>query len=357
MSVRNRESYVKVLGNLVSVVAALLALGAMLVSKRPAQPPNVTPVVSAPAPVVPDPPQRVPKPKPAPVAVVPTPAPPAPAPAIDREAVAKAELGLDAAARDRARAEARAEVAARRLADAATEATRSARAAKTLAFRVRDPSARIAQAAAQGGFLRSDQETIKGEIATLAQAPRPKAKILSNKNPVAKPASPDEHHFEIRRDRVSYIDLDRLFTLVKSDVQLRMRLSDGARSFDSQVGPVGAFSLQYSFARALPNGLEDLIERGRIAYELRFWEVVPAFEGRGETYEATKKPISDYARTISRLSPTHSTITMWVYPDGFSLYRKLRDDLHSRGFLVAARPLPEAMAIRGSPSGSLSAGQ
>jgi hypothetical protein len=48
---------------------------------------------------------------------------------------------------------------------------------------------------------------------------------------------------------------------------------------------------------------------------------------------------------------------MWVYADGFPLYRRLRDELHARGFLVAARPLPEGMTIKGSPSGSLSAGQ
>ncbi len=48
---------------------------------------------------------------------------------------------------------------------------------------------------------------------------------------------------------------------------------------------------------------------------------------------------------------------MWIYPDGFALYRRLRDDLHARGFTVAARPLPDNMTIRGSPSGSLSAGQ
>jgi hypothetical protein len=48
---------------------------------------------------------------------------------------------------------------------------------------------------------------------------------------------------------------------------------------------------------------------------------------------------------------------MWIYPDGFELFRKLRDDLHARGFMVAARPLPDGMSIRASPAGSQSAGQ
>jgi hypothetical protein len=107
----------------------------------------------------------------------------------------------------------------------------------------------------------------------------------------------------------------------------------------------------------MPNGIDELIERHGINYDLRGWEIVPEHEGRGETYERTRQPISQYALTINRLSPSRATITMWIYPDGFALYRKLRDDLHARGYTVAARPLPEGMAIRGSPAGSISAGQ
>jgi hypothetical protein len=48
---------------------------------------------------------------------------------------------------------------------------------------------------------------------------------------------------------------------------------------------------------------------------------------------------------------------MWVYPSGFETFRRLRDQLHAQGYMVAARPLPEGVPVRGSPSGSLSAGQ
>ena len=109
---------------------------------------------------------------------------------------------------------------------------------------------------------------------------------------------------------------------------------------------------------ALPAGFDDLLDRrGSLSYELRGWEVIPTFDVRGETYDAARRPVSEFSRAISRLNPDHSTVTMWIYPDGFALYRRLRDDLHARGFTVAARPLPDNMTIRGSPSGSLSAGQ
>ena len=292
-----------------------------------------------------------PKPKPAPVPVVAAPKP------LDRVAVTQAEEKIDAASRDRARAEARAEDAAKRLAEATAQAALEASKNRKLALRVRDPSAQLASATARGGFLRAERDRLKAELGNVSRAPRPKAKSLVEKNPVAKPAGGNEYHFEVRRDRVAFIDLDRLMELVKSDAQLRIRLSESSRVVDSKVGPVGAFSLEYILGRAMPNGIEELMERHGINFDLRSWEIVPEYEGRGETYERTRQPISQYALTINRLSPSRATITMWVYPDGFALYRKLRDDLHERGYTVAARPLPEGMAIRGSPAGSVSAGQ
>jgi hypothetical protein len=214
----------------------------------------------------------------------------------------------------------------------------------------------MARASTRGGFLKAERDRLKDEIAAVSKAPRPKAKLLVDRNPVAKPADGDEFHFELRRNRVTYIDLDRLMALIKSDAQVRIRLADNARVVESRVGPVGSFSLEYALARATP-GIQELMERHGLSYDLRGWELVPEFEGRGETFESTRSPVSEYSRAINRLTANRSTITMWIYPDSFGLYRKLRDELHGRGFMVAARPLPEGMSIRGSPSGSLSAGQ
>ena len=77
----------------------------------------------------------------------------------------------------------------------------------------------------------------------------------------------------------------------------------------------------------------------------------------GEPIDQAFQPASEFARVINRLNPQRTAITFWVYPDGFALYRALSDALHARGFTVAARPLPEGMPIRGSPSGSRSSAQ
>jgi hypothetical protein len=287
----------------------------------------------------------------------PKPRPVLKAPEIDRAAIAKANAALEQAKREHVRAERRAADAARRLSGAPAAAASAASASRSLALRLRDPSAHIARTKARGAFLQAEHDRLKGEIIAISRAPRPKAKSLVDKTPVARPAGNEEFHFEVRRNRVAFVDLQRLLNLVKADAQVRVRMSDNARVVESKVGPVGAFSLEYVLARALPSGVEELLERHGLSYDLRGWEIVPEFEGRGETYETARQPISAFSQAINRLGSESATITMWVYPDGFELFRKLRDDLHGRGFLVAARPLPEGMGIRGSPSGSVSAGQ
>jgi hypothetical protein len=290
-----------------------------------------------------------------PAAAVPAPPVPAVKP-LDRAAIAKAEAALDEASRDRARAEARLSDAEKLLAAASVDSQAVAAASRKLAYRVRDPSTLLARISQQGGFLKAERDRLKDEVAALRRAPRPKAKSLVDRNPVARPAGGDEYHFEVRHNRVTYINLEALIKLVKADAQLRVRLAENSRAIESRVGPVGSFSMEYVLRRA-PLGIDELMERRGISFDLSGWELVPEYEGRGEPYEATRQPFSEYGRVINRLSNERSTITMWVYPDGFPLYRKLRDDLHARGFLVAARPLPEGMPIKGSPSGSLSAGQ
>jgi hypothetical protein len=290
-------------------------------------------------------------------AVPPLPAP-APAPELDRGAVSLAEGVLDAASRDRARADERAAESARRLALASGQAALDASRARKLAFLVRDPSTRITQAASRGGFLKGERDKIEKEVSTLRQLPRPKSTSILSKSPVARPTAGSESHFELRHNRVSYIDLERLLEMTKADAQLRMRMSDQMASISNKVGPAGSFSLEYELVRAVPGSMEELIQRKSVRrYDLRSWELVPEFENRGEAYETTKNPISEFSRSINRMSPGRTTITLWVYPDSFTLYRRLRNELSEQGFSVAARPLPEGMTIRGSPMGSQSAAQ
>jgi hypothetical protein len=49
-----------------------------------------------------------------------------------------------------------------------------------------------------------------------------------------------------------------------------------------------------------------------------------------------------------------TTVTFWCYPDSFSAYRRLREEMHRLAIPTAARPLPEGAPIGGSAEGSKS---
>jgi hypothetical protein len=279
-----------------------------------------------------------------------------PPPVLDRAAVAAAEAELDAASRDRARAEDRAAGLVHSLGQLNSQAALDAARVRKLAFLVRDPSTRIAQASGRGGFLRGERTKLEGELTSLRQLPRPKFASILSKSPVARPAEGDEYHFELRKNRVTAINLVKLLELTKADAQVRIRMADRLPAISGKVGPVGAFSLEYELARAIPGSVEELLDR-KTYFNFRAWELVPEFESRGETYESTRNPLSEFSRAINRITPGRATITLWVYPDSFAIYGQVRSELIDRGYSVAGRPLPEGMTIRGSPMGTHSAAQ
>ena len=128
-------------------------------------------------------------------------------------------------------------------------------------------------------------------MATLRSAPRPKTISILSKSPVARPVADDEYHFELRRNRITFIDLDKLMQLTKADAQMRVRMSDRVGIVGSKVGPVGAFSLAYELGPTVPADLDGLIDRRAVRrYELRGWELIPESDLRGETYEGTQEP-------------------------------------------------------------------
>ncbi len=66
---------------------------------------------------------------------------------------------------------------------------------------------------------------------------------------------------------------------------------------------------------------------------------------------------SDFRRSLAKILPGRTTITIWVYPDGFDAFRQIRKELYRLGYTIAARPLPPGASISGSPEGSKSAAQ
>jgi hypothetical protein len=75
-----------------------------------------------------------------------------------------------------------------------------------------------------------------------------------------------------------------------------------------------------------------------------------------ETAEQALQRGSTFLRTIETAGPS-ATLTFWVYSDSFDAQRQLQDYAQSKGWRVAARPLPDGIPIAGSPQGSKSLAQ
>ena len=334
-----RDSYVKVgaeLAALASALAAVAAFGLKPPPKSPAPPPVAPVAKTAVAP---------PTPKPAPIAAEAR-------TVVDERAIAEAEGKLRAARLAAMEAEAREALAQGALGSEADDAAREAEAYRVLAASARAPKPEMVAARQSGEVAKAEVAKLEGEVEALCDAPRPRRKVLIDKSPVAKKAEGEEFHFEVRGDRVAFIDLERLLDQVKTDARVQIRLSGGNRPAVGTVGPVGSFRMMYEVGR-----LDDGANPRMGSFGLSAWEIAGVSDARGETFASAMRPASDFARAIRRLNPTRDVVTLWIYPDGFATYRRIRDALHAEGFLVAARPLPSGMAIRGSPSGSSSSAQ
>jgi hypothetical protein len=274
------------------------------------------------------------------------------------EWVDMAQSRLLEARRERAEAERLTDQAAMELQIAQLENARLITHSRTFSASLRDASPRIARAGAVVAERQKQRAALEAEILALERAPKPRPKPLIDKSPVARPPRGSEFHFELRGGRVSFINMEELLDRLKVDARIQIRMMSIPRPVSGEAGPVGEFSVRY---KLVPVGMALSGRYGSASaeaeYTLSSYEIVPMRSKRGETLRAALEPASDFGRALNQLDPLRDTITLWVYPDTFELFRALRDLLHQKGFRVAARPLPDDMPIRGSPTGSISAAQ
>lgn len=85
--------------------------------------------------------------------------------------------------------------------------------------------------------------------------------------------------------------------------------------------------------------------------------VEPLQTPHGQALERVLSNSSELDIELAGRDPNATTITVWVYPNSFAAFRKLKEHLYARGFATAARPLPLGQEITGGPQGSRSRAQ
>jgi len=211
----------------------------------------------------------------------------------------------------------------------------------------------------QRQLTKSQQELEEIERARLAaeRMGPPPGVIEHLPTPMAKTVFGHEYHFRLAQGRLAYIPWDEFVERMKTDAPQKMHRLKDQTQFTETLGPIEGFVMKYTikkFERSMQAaGAVATQQRA----ELDRFVIEPLQEPEGELLERAMRPNSDFRDRIDRLAPAKSTITVWVYPDSYHQFRDLKKFLFDRGYLAAARPLPDGHPIGASPDGSRSAAQ
>ncbi len=365
------DSFLDVLCNMVGILVILIVIAGMRVNRAPIvlpeagakvepSPPTVLddPIelgeqetmvwaVEAPPPEIPDLP---PPPKPAPLA-------PLNPPKELVDATSSMQADLDVMTSQLAEIEAEAET----LTDRTTQAEKEVTKARALVATVNVDQ----QSAAELALLEKQSlASLNSKLATLetelreARATAPKVKILKHSTtPVSRLVSGTEVHFRLINNKVSVVPVEVLVERLQAQIQRQRDFLLSREYYESQVGPVDGYQMEFTLERAQATPSEELNMGSRlIKMEVTGWQIRPAAGIIEETSEQALKSGSHFMQAIETAG-ANATLTFWVYPDSFDAHRALQDHAQTKGWRVAARPLPDGVPIAGSPKGSKSLAQ
>jgi hypothetical protein len=204
--------------------------------------------------------------------------------------------------------------------------------------------------------IESRVRLVNAQIDGIKKLPSVK-RSLRYQTPVSQPLQTEELFFECHDGRITLIDVGAMLEQVRRERDDKAKLLATQWQVEGMTGPVGAFRMHYMLERERGpvDGAGPLPET-QFSYSIG-WMAEPINGDRGETVDAALAANSDFRKVVDGLDPKVTAVTIWVYADSFPLYRRLRDYLHERDFVVAGRPLLEGMAIGSSRHGTASRGQ
>lgn len=210
--------------------------------------------------------------------------------------------------------------------------------------------------------LRARLEALNWQLRGL-EAPRVEKQALRYFLPVSRPLGAGELMFECRANRITFVDLQTLLNQVRQRLpELAKQLADKWETM-GETEPVGPFKLRYKVVRERSSPVDQVFDglppadNRAFSYALDEWEVVPLWPERGETVEEALADGSRFRAVVEATDPDVAALTFFVYEDSFSTFRRVREYLHERGYVVAGRPLRMDAPMAGSRRGSVSRGQ
>ncbi len=213
--------------------------------------------------------------------------------------------------------------------------------------------------------LRRKLAEAEGNLAALerqraaAETARPETVVIeSYPTPISRTVHGEEEHFQLRDGTVMRVPMNQLVEQLEREVRRKRNELLERTDYTGMVGPIDGFRMRYTLRRHDVGHETDFgVAHVGTVVQLQRAEFLPVAGYPGEPVEAALRPASDFRKTLGKLRPGRTTVTLWTYPGEFDAFRRLRQELYHLGFAVAARPLPEGTPISGSPGGTRSAAQ
>lgn len=194
------------------------------------------------------------------------------------------------------------------------------------------------------------------ELRNVQNSPSKVVALKHDTTPISETVYGDEIHLQLLNERLAVIPIDALLERVKHDIDRQRWKVQGGEGLHASVGPIDGFRLDYTItARQVMVGRRN----GQVGTILQVtaWELVPQSPQLGETVEQALAAGSRFRAALSAAKPDRTAVTVWVYPNGFDEFRRIKEELNRLGFATAGRPLPPNTPISGSPHGSRSSAQ
>lgn len=183
-------------------------------------------------------------------------------------------------------------------------------------------------------------------------------KVIEHRpTPLAKTVFGQEVHFQLKGGRITLVPIDELVERFKTEAKEKAWKLRDAPQITETVGPIRGFRLRYTLKRVAHQFETRAGTVSQQRVELDHFVLVPVRDDLGETLDVALQPGSELRSVLAAYNPNQATVTVWIYPDSFDVFRPLKDELFKLGFLTASRPLPAGEPISGSPHGSRSAVQ
>ena len=193
--------------------------------------------------------------------------------------------------------------------------------------------------------LAQDLIQSKGELERLGQTltsiVKPSPTVLQHlPTPMARTVFGHEVHFRLLGGKLAYVPMDEMIEAMRQDAPRSIEKLRSQPRIEASLPVRDGFGARYTLRRdGNQASLEELY-------------LVDAEENLGEPAEQAMQPASSFRGRLTGLDPKRTTVTIWVYPDSFDQFRKLKTELFKLGFLTAARPLPFGLPIGASPQGN-----